>query len=192
MVTATDLKRVIDQVSREKGVDREVLIKTLEEAVKAAAKKKLGPNYDLEVTFNDEMGEIEVFEFKQVVEKVTEKDLEVSIEEAHRIDPESQVGDSLGIKMDTDEFGRIAAQSAAWSRVHGVRGCVPEMNATRSGEGQSSRARPPVHGSIHTIVSSRRGGNGVAGKPSSSRFMIRAHTGIAIFAAGRVRLRGWS
>ncbi|PKN68079.1 MAG: transcription termination/antitermination protein NusA [Deltaproteobacteria bacterium HGW-Deltaproteobacteria-15] len=108
----TDLKRVIDQVSREKGVDREVLIKTLEEAVKAAAKKKLGPAYELEVTFNDEMGEIEVFEFKQVVEKVTNESLEVSLEEAQRMDPESQVGDSLGIKMDTDEFGRIAAQSA--------------------------------------------------------------------------------
>ncbi|RJR38392.1 MAG: transcription termination/antitermination protein NusA [Desulfobacteraceae bacterium] len=108
----TDLKRVIDQVSREKGVDREVLIKTLEEAVKAAAKKKLGPAYELEVTFNDEMGEIEVFEFKQVVEKVTNESLEVSLDEAQRMDPESQVGDSLGIKMDTDEFGRIAAQSA--------------------------------------------------------------------------------
>jgi N utilization substance protein A len=109
---ATDLKRVIDQVSREKGVDREVLIKTLEEAVKAAAKKKLGPAYELEVNFNDEVGEIEVFEFKQVVEKVTNDSLEVSLEEAQRMDPESQVGDSLGIKMDTDEFGRIAAQSA--------------------------------------------------------------------------------
>ncbi|MBN1106888.1 MAG: transcription termination/antitermination protein NusA [Deltaproteobacteria bacterium] len=108
----TELKRVIDQVSREKGVDREVLIKTLEEAVKAAAKKKLGPNYDLEVTFNEEMGEIEVFEFKEVVEKVTDEHVEVSLEEAHKIDPESEVGDSLGIKMDTDEFGRIAAQSA--------------------------------------------------------------------------------
>jgi N utilization substance protein A len=107
-----DLKRVIDQVSREKGVDREVLVKTLEEAVKAAAKKKLGPAYELEVTFNDEMGEIEVFEFKQVVEKVTNESLEVSLEEAQRMDPESQIGDSLGIKMDTDEFGRIAAQSA--------------------------------------------------------------------------------
>jgi transcription termination/antitermination protein NusA len=89
-----------------------VLIKTLEEAVKAAAKKKLGPAYELEVTFNDEMGEIEVFEFKQVVEKVTNPSLEVSLDEAQRMDPESQVGDSLGIKMDTDEFGRIAAQSA--------------------------------------------------------------------------------
>lgn len=108
----TDLKRVVDQVSREKGVDREVLIKTLEEAVKAAAKKKLGPAFDLEVSFNDEIGEIEVFEFKQVVDRVSNESVEVSLEEAHRIDPESQVGDSLGIKMDTDEFGRIAAQSA--------------------------------------------------------------------------------
>ena len=108
----SDLKRVIDQVSREKGLDREVLIKALEEAVKAAAKKKHGPSYDLEVNFNDEIGEIEVFEFKEVVEKVTNEHLQISLEEAHTIDPESEIGDSLGIRMDTDEFGRIAAQSA--------------------------------------------------------------------------------
>jgi len=111
-MNVTELKRVIDQVSREKGLDREVLIKTLEEAVRAAAKKKLGPDYDLEVNFNDEDGEIEVFEFKEVVEKVENEHLQVSLEEARRLDPESQVGDSLGMKMDTDAFGRIAAQSA--------------------------------------------------------------------------------
>jgi N utilization substance protein A len=108
----SDLKRVIEQVGREKGLDREVLVKTLEEAVKAAARKKLGSNYDLEVTFNDEIGEIEVFEFKEVVEKVSNGHLQISLEEAHKIDPESEIGDSLGVKMDTDEFGRIAAQSA--------------------------------------------------------------------------------
>jgi N utilization substance protein A len=108
----SELKRVIEQVGREKGLDREVLVKTLEEAVKAAARKKLGPNYDLEVNFNDEIGEIEVFEFKEVVEKVTNEHLQISLEEAHKIDPESELGDSLGVKMDTDEFGRIAAQSA--------------------------------------------------------------------------------
>jgi transcription termination/antitermination protein NusA len=108
----SDLKRVIDQVSREKGLDREVLVSALEEAVKAAARKKLGPTYDLEVNFNDEAGEIEVFEFKEVVEKVGNEHLEVSLEEAKKIDPESEIGDSLGIKMGTDEFGRIAAQSA--------------------------------------------------------------------------------
>ena len=107
-----ELKKVIDQVSREKGVEREVLIKTLEEAVRAAAKKKLGNNYDLEINYNDEMGEIEVFEFKEVVEQVTNEHLEISMEKAHEIDPESEVGDSLGVKMDTDLLGRIAAQSA--------------------------------------------------------------------------------
>ena len=108
----TELIRVIDQVSREKGVDREVLIKTIEEAVRAAARKKLGQNYDLEVSFNEEMGEIEIFEFKEVVEKVANENMEISLEEAKEIDPESEVGDSLGIKMDTDVLGRIAAQSA--------------------------------------------------------------------------------
>jgi N utilization substance protein A len=107
-----DLSKVIDQVSREKGVDREVLIKTLEEAVKAAAKKKLGPNYDLEVNFNDEMGEIEIFEFKEVVAKLTDEELQITLDEAQEIDPESEIGDSLGVKMDPDAFGRIAAQSA--------------------------------------------------------------------------------
>jgi len=108
----TELIRVIDQVSREKGVEREVLIKTIEEAVRAAARKKLGQNYDLEVSFNEEMGEIEIFEFKEVVEEVTNENIEISLEEAKEIDPESEVGDSLGIKMDTDVLGRIAAQSA--------------------------------------------------------------------------------
>ncbi len=108
----TELLRVIDQVSREKGVEREVLIKTIEEAVRAAARKKLGQNYDLEVSFNEEMGEIEIFEFKEVVEKVTNENIEISLEEAKEIDPDSELGDSLGIKMDTDALGRIAAQSA--------------------------------------------------------------------------------
>lgn len=108
----SDLTRMIDQVCREKGVDRTVLIDALEEAVRAAARKKYGPDYDLEVTHNDELGEIEVFEFKEVVEKVTSEHIQISLEDAHRIDPESEIGDSLGVKMDTDTFGRIAAQSA--------------------------------------------------------------------------------
>ena len=57
----TDLKRMIEHVSREKGIEKEVLVQALEEAVKAAAKKTFGPERDMEVSFNDELGEIEVF-----------------------------------------------------------------------------------------------------------------------------------
>jgi len=108
----SDLAKILDQVSREKGVERITLIKTLEEAVRAAARKKLGPNYDLEINFNDELGEIEIFEFKEVVEQVTNESLEISHEEAKAIDPDAVAGDSLGVKMGTDELGRVAAQSA--------------------------------------------------------------------------------
>jgi len=108
----TDLLRTIDQVSRDKGIDSKILIDALEEAVRSAVKKKFGPEYELEVNFNREIGEIEVFEFKEVVEKVTDDTLQVSFEEAKELDPESEIGDSLGIKMDTDALGRIAAQSA--------------------------------------------------------------------------------
>ena len=109
---ASELTKVLEQVGRERGVERDTLIKTLEEAVRAAARKKLGPNYDLEITFNDEMGEIEIFEFKEVVEKVANENLEISLEKANEIDPEAAIGDSLGIKVDMDDLGRVAAQSA--------------------------------------------------------------------------------
>ncbi len=108
----TDIKRVVDQVSRDKGIEREVLIKALEEALRSAAKKKFGSKVDIEVQYNEETGEIEVFQFKEVVEKVTDPDLQISMEEGYKLDPECAVGDSLGTKMDTSTFGRIAAQSA--------------------------------------------------------------------------------
>jgi N utilization substance protein A len=107
-----DLKRLIDQVSRDKGIDRQVLIATLEEAIRSAARKKLGQDLDLEVAYNDEYGEIEAFQFKQVVTQVKSPDQEISFEEGRKLDPDCEVGDSLGVKIDTGTFGRIAAQSA--------------------------------------------------------------------------------
>jgi N utilization substance protein A len=107
-----ELKRLIDQVSREKGIDRQTLIHTLEEAIKSAIKKKYGGKLDLDVTFNEEFGELEAFLFKEVVEKVTDPEKQISLEDARHMDPESEVGDELGIRMDTETLGRIAAQSA--------------------------------------------------------------------------------
>ena len=108
----SDIKRVVEQVSRDKGINREILIKALEEALVSAARKKFGSSVDIEVQYNESTGEIEVFQFKDVAEVVTEPDLQISIEEGRKLDPECEVGDSLGTKMDTSTFGRIAAQSA--------------------------------------------------------------------------------
>jgi N utilization substance protein A len=108
----TDIKRVVEQVSRDKGISREVLIKALEEALKSAARKKYGNKMDIEVQYNEDLGEIEVFQFKDVAEVVTEPALEISLEDGRKLDPDCEIGDSLGTKMDTSTFGRIAAQSA--------------------------------------------------------------------------------
>jgi len=107
-----DIKRVIEQISKERGIDSEFLIMTLKDALKAAAKKRYGINIDIEVNYNEETGELEVFEFKDVVEKVEDNALQISREDALKLDPESQMGDSLGRKIDASELGRIAAQSA--------------------------------------------------------------------------------
>jgi N utilization substance protein A len=108
----SEIKRVVDQVSRDKGIDRQVLIKALEEALKSAARKKYGPKVDIEVQYSEDSGELEVFQFKEVAEVVEEPMLQISVAEGRKLDPECEIGDSLGTKMDTATFGRIAAQSA--------------------------------------------------------------------------------
>ena len=107
-----DIKRVVEQVSRDKGIDREVLIKALEEALRSAARKKFGNKLDIEVQYNEESGEIEIFQFKDVTDDITDPAFQISLEEGRKLDPECEIGDSLGTKMDTSTFGRIAAQSA--------------------------------------------------------------------------------
>jgi len=106
------LNYTIEQVVKEKGIPRATLIKALEEAVLNASKKKFGANLDLEARYNEELDEIEVFQFKTVVERVTDPEKEISLDEAKLQDPECMVGDYIGLKMDTSKLGRISAQTA--------------------------------------------------------------------------------
>ncbi|MCX5895871.1 MAG: transcription termination factor NusA [Proteobacteria bacterium] len=117
----TELGRVIDELRKEKGIDREVVIKALEEALLKVAKNKYGHNLAIEACYNEELGEVELFQFKTVVEHVVTRGKEVTLEEAKKIDPEAEMGDSLGIKMDTSLFGRIAAQTAKQVIVQSIR-----------------------------------------------------------------------
>ncbi|MEW6218556.1 MAG: transcription termination/antitermination protein NusA, partial [Thermodesulfobacteriota bacterium] len=111
----SELRRIIDQISRDKGIERTLLVETLEEAVRSAVKKRYGQrrDRDLEVAYNDELGEIEVFCFRTVVEEVADPEAEISLDEALALDPETQLGDDIGTKItNIADLGRIAAQSA--------------------------------------------------------------------------------
>jgi N utilization substance protein A len=108
-----ELKRLIEQMGKDRGIDKGVIIEALESAMLTAARKKLGPQVDIEAHYNEEAGEIEVFQFKTVVDKVLDQDMQVSLEVARRdLDEEAQRGDSLGMKIETSTFGRIAVQTA--------------------------------------------------------------------------------
>ena len=116
----SNLNYVIEQVGKDKGIDRKVIIEALEQAVLTASRKKYGHQGEMEVHYNEEIGEIELFQFKQVVEEVVNPSSEISIKEARALDNEVQIGDSLGVKLDID-FGRIGAQTAKQVIIQKVR-----------------------------------------------------------------------
>jgi len=115
------LKREIDQIAKDKGIDKRVIIGALEEAMKQAARRKYGQEKEIEARFNDELGEIELFEFRTVVETVTDPENQILMEPARALDPEAEDGDQIGVKLDTADFGRILAQTAKQVIIQRVR-----------------------------------------------------------------------
>jgi len=108
-----ELKRLIEQMGKDKGIEKEIIIEALESAMLTAARKKLGAKVELEAHYNEETGELEVFQFKTVVEKVLDPETQVSLQQARKeLDEEAQPGDSLGMRLDATSFGRIAVQTA--------------------------------------------------------------------------------
>lgn len=121
MDTNVNLKQAIEQVVKEKGIDYEVVIEAMEQAVLSAANRKYRNTRTLEAHYNHDTGEVELFEYFTVVEDVQDSYKEVTLEEAQELDPECQIGDELGEKIDSGDFGRIAAQSAKQVIIQKVR-----------------------------------------------------------------------
>jgi N utilization substance protein A len=123
----SELARDLEAVAREKNIPRDSLIEVLEQAMVAAARKKFGMAKDFEAQWNDELGEVELFEFRTVRDEITSPENEIEIDAARRLDPECEVGDSLGIKLDIGGLGRIAAQTAKQVIIQKIRDAEREM-----------------------------------------------------------------
>jgi len=112
MAEGLGLKREIDQIARDKGINSEEIIGALEEAMKQAARREHGQDIEIDAKYNEELGEVELFEFRDVVETVTDKNSQIGLAAAREFDPQAEIGDEIGVKMDTTGFGRILAQTA--------------------------------------------------------------------------------
>src|SRR3989442_13981162 len=107
-----DLNRVVEQVSKEKGIEREIIVKALEEAMLSAAKKTFGHEKNVEAKFNTQVGEVELFEIKTVVEVVEDAENQVTLPEAcAKLNADAQGSDQLHAKLSFEEFGCICCLS---------------------------------------------------------------------------------
>lgn len=107
-----DLLAVLDYWEKEKGINRDLLVKAVEEALLAAAKRAVGPARELRCEINPKSGEIRAFAKLLVVERVVSKHDQISLAEALRRNPAAKLGDELELEVTPDGFGRIASQYA--------------------------------------------------------------------------------
>jgi N utilization substance protein A len=109
---SSKLYRTIEQISREKSIDPDVIVDAVEDAILTATKKYYRTEEDLHARLNRETGEIEVFSLRRVAEKVTDPETEIALRDARRVEPEAEVGQEIELHKPTDVLGRIAAQTA--------------------------------------------------------------------------------
>lgn len=107
-----ELCYVIDQISREKGISRKILLEALQSALLSATRKRFGGRTNIDLRIDPKTCDIVAFETKKIVSKVSNKNEEISIEEARKIFPEIVEGAVVNIPLDLHDFSRIAAQTA--------------------------------------------------------------------------------
>ena len=96
---ANQLRTQIEQISREKNINPEVIIAAIEDAILTASKKYYKGAEDLRSRFNGESGLIEVFAVKQIIETVEIPDTQISLEEARKLIPEAEVGQEIDYRQ---------------------------------------------------------------------------------------------
>lgn len=150
----SELSRMIEQVGKDKGIDKQVVIDAVIQGMIVAARKKYGTYREIEAQYNEETGEVELYEFKEVVreEDFIDEEIEIKWEEAKELNPDIQLNDSIGIKLDSTELGRIAAQTAKQIITQRVRDAEREIIynefEARKGEIASGIARRVERGAI--------------------------------------------
>jgi len=118
---SSELINALEQLEKEKGIDKEVLIEAIEAALISAYKRNFGSTHNVKVYIDRKTGDVKVFALKKVVAMPENENLEISIEEARIIDPKLQENDVAEIEVTPRKFGRIAAQTAKQVVVQRIR-----------------------------------------------------------------------
>ena len=107
-----ELIDALNQIEREKGIDKEIIFEAIETSLITACKKNFGTSQNIKVNMNRETGQVQVFAQKTVVEDPEDSMLEISLENAQKMNSRYQLGDIVDIVVTPRDFGRISAQTA--------------------------------------------------------------------------------
>ncbi|HEY8486192.1 MAG TPA: transcription termination factor NusA, partial [Limnochordales bacterium] len=116
-----ELLGALNELEKERGISREVLIKAIEDAIQSALRRSAQPTQNLRVDFDERSGRVRVFARKAVVRQVVDPANEISLEEAQRLNPRFEVDDVVEVELTLPELGRIAAQTAKQVVVQRIR-----------------------------------------------------------------------
>lgn len=122
-----DFINALTEIEKEKGISKDVIFDALESALISSYKKNFGTSQNVEIDMNRDTGEVKVFAIKKVVEKAENENLEISLEEAKKIDPRYEIGDQVRIEVTPKNFGRIAAQTAKQVVIQRIRDAEREV-----------------------------------------------------------------
>jgi N utilization substance protein A len=122
-----ELIAILDHLQREKGIDREILIEAVEQALLQASKKSVGPSHDLRIEIDRKTGKMRALARVVVVDHVTSPHTEISLAKARQIKADAQLGETIEIEVTPQNFGRIAAQTAKQAMLQRIRQVEKEM-----------------------------------------------------------------
>lgn len=109
----SELGKVIEQLGKDRGIQKDVVVGAIEQAFMVTARKKFGIQGEYEARYNQEDGEVEIFQYKNVVEgDVKDPIVEIDHNAAKELDDECVIGDQLGIKIEDPKFSRVDIQTA--------------------------------------------------------------------------------
>ncbi len=118
---ASDMSEAIRQLVQDRGISEELVLKTIENTLLAAYKRRYGNAENAIVRFSDDNREVAIFAQKKIVDGVYDPVCEIDLEEARELDPEAEIGDELLIEVDPKEFDRISVQSAKQTAHQSIR-----------------------------------------------------------------------
>lgn len=147
-----NLQLVLQQLQAEKSIDRDALLEAIRSAIESAARRSFPPSADIRAELDPDTLNYKVFQVRQVADPVSDPVTEISLEEAHQLNPEAQVGDRLKVPTEPRDFGRIAAQTAKQVIIQRIKDAerenVYEEFKKREGELITGVVKRVAHGNI--------------------------------------------